>query len=209
MALLDHVLALAAPLIRRLGQRKLTERRAQFALTLPAPGRVVFLGDSIIEQGQWDGWFPALPTLNRGIGGESIADVATRLGSALHAPRAVVLMIGTNDVHASRNSADIADAAIRMKKLVSAIRTAAPDAALIVNSVAPRTLHYRERIAQFNAGLVQIAAAADVQYLDLWPVMAGPDGAIRPELTTDGLHLTAQGYSVWAGALQPMLARFN
>lgn len=67
MALLDHILALAAPLIRRLGQRKLAERLAQFALMPPTPGRVVFLGDSIIEQGQWDGWFPALPTLNRGI----------------------------------------------------------------------------------------------------------------------------------------------
>ena len=206
MALLDHVFALAAPLIRRLGQRKLAERRAQFALMPPAPGRVVFLGDSIIEQGQWDGWFPALPTLNRGIGGESISDVAARLGSALHAPRAVVLMIGTNDVHEARNSDDIAAAAIRMRDLVGAIRQAAPDAALIVNSVAPRTLHYCERIAQFNAELVQIAAAADAQYLDLWPVMARPDGAIRPELTTDGLHLTAQGYAVWAEALKPMLA---
>ena len=207
MALLDHVFALATPLIRRLGQRKLTERRAQFALTPHAPGRVVFLGDSIIEQGQWDGWFPALPTLNRGIGGESIADVAARLGSALHAPRAVVLMIGTNDVHAARNSGDIAAAASRMKVLVSAICQAVPDAELIVNSVAPRTLHYQERIAQFNAALVRIAAAADAQYLDLWPIMAGPDGALRPELTTDGLHLTAQGYATWAGALQPMLAR--
>ncbi len=209
MALLDHILALAAPLIRRLGQRKLAERLAQFALMPPTPGRVVFLGDSIIKQGQWDGWFPALPTLNRGIGGESIADVAARLGSALRAPRAVVLMVGTNDVHEARNSADIAAAAIRMKSLVSAIRKTALDAALIVNSVAPRTLHYRERIAQFNAELVQIAAAAEAQYLDLWPVMAGPDGAIRPELTTDGLHLTAQGYAVWAGALEPVLARFD
>ena len=209
MAVLDHVFALAAPLIRRLGQRKLAERRAQFALMPPAPGRVVFLGDSIIEQGQWDGWFPALPTLNRGIGGESIADVAARLDSALHAPRAVVLMIGTNDVHEARNFADIAAAAIRMRDLVGAIRQAVPAAALIVNSVAPRTLHYRERITQFNAELVRIAAAADAQYLDLWPVMAGPDGAIRPELTTDGLHLTAQGYAAWAGALKPLLARFD
>ena len=206
MALLDHVFALAAPLIRRLGQRKLAERRAQFALVPPAPGRVVFLGDSIIEQGQWDGWFPALPTLTRGIGGESIADVAARLGSALHAPRAVVLMIGTNDVHEARNSADIAAAAIRMKTLVEAIRQAAPEVVLVVNSIAPRTLHYQERIVAFNAELVRIAAAADAQYLDLWPAMAGPDGAIRPELTTDGLHLTAQGYAVWAEALQPMLA---
>ena len=209
MALLDHLFALAAPLIRRLGQRKLAERRAQFALMPPAPGRVVFLGDSIIEQGQWDGWMPDLPTLNRGIGGERIADVAARLGTALHDPRAVMLLVGTNDVHEARNPADIAAAASRMNYLVNAIRKVAPDAALIVNSVAPRTLQYRDRIVMFNAELVRIVAAADAQYLDLWPVMAGPDGAIRPELTTDGLHLTAAGYAVWAKALQPVLARLG
>ena len=92
MAVLDQLLGLAAPLIRRMGRRKLVERIAQFSL-MPAPtGRVVFLGDSIIEQGLWDGWFPGLPTLNRGIGGESIADVLARLDSAIHAPRAVVLL---------------------------------------------------------------------------------------------------------------------
>jgi lysophospholipase L1-like esterase len=40
------------------------------------------------------------------------------------------------------------------------------------------------------------------------PAFAGPDGAIRPELTTDGLHLSVAGYKVWTDLLRPLLSQF-
>ena len=50
-------------------------RASQFAELAPAPGHVVLLGDSITEQGLWQEWFSGQPVLNRGISGETSADL--------------------------------------------------------------------------------------------------------------------------------------
>jgi len=45
---------------------------------------VLFLGDSITEQGMWHEWLPEVPTLNRGIGGDTVHEVQARLDSAVN-----------------------------------------------------------------------------------------------------------------------------
>jgi lysophospholipase L1-like esterase len=52
-----------------------------------------------------------------------------------------------------------------------------------------------------NAQLKQVAAETGVEYLDLYPLFVNGEGYLRPDLTTDGLHLNASGYLVWRSAL--------
>jgi hypothetical protein len=73
-------------------------RRSQFEQLIPRPGQFVFLGDSNIEQGAWNEWFPTLPCINRGIGGDTVNGVRLRLDSAINQPLGVSLVIGSNDV---------------------------------------------------------------------------------------------------------------
>lgn len=205
---LDRILPPFAPLLRRALTSKQTLRRAQFEALPPAPGRVVFLGDSITEWTAWEDWFPDLRTVNRGIGGEAICDVMQRLPSALVAPRAISLLIGTNDLHGLGRSTEIDKIAQQMEALVGAIRDIAPSAHLFVSSVLPRSTHFRDRIVALNAHYRHITSKAGATYVDVWPALAGDGGAIRPAFTTDGLHLSVAGYAAWVAVLRPHLARF-
>lgn len=149
-----------------------------------------------------------MPTLNRGIGGQAICDIVSRLDTATGEPLAISLLVGTNDLHGLGRSRRVDDIAGQMRDLVAEIRRREPKALLLINSVTPRSTHFRERIVRLNEYYRHIAAANDAQYLDLWRALSGDDGAILRRHTTDGLHLSAEGYKAWADVLQPHLAPF-
>jgi len=200
---------LLAPYRRRVAQAQQARRVAQFGAVPATPGRIVFLGDSITEWALWEDWFPGLRTCNRGIAGQGIADVVARLDTALVDPRAVVLLIGTNDLPSPRRGLDIAPIAAAMTDLVARIRGAAPDAALLINGVLPRSAAHRTMIEELNQAFRGIAAQADATWVETWPAFADADGAIRTEYSYDQLHLTAEGYRAWTNLLRPHLARFG
>lgn len=205
---LDRILPTVAPLLARVLKSRQALREAQFAAVPQTPGRVIFLGDSITEWTAWEDWFPELRTTNRGIGGQAICDVLARLDSAVVASRAISLLIGTNDLHGLGKSMNVPEIAAQMDTLVRCIRGLAPSAALFVNSVLPRSTDFRDRIVQLNKEYQRIAEGHDAVYVDAWSALAGEDGAIRPEFTTDGLHLSIEGYNAWVAVLRPHLIRF-
>ncbi|WP_285320338.1 GDSL-type esterase/lipase family protein [Pseudarthrobacter sp. lyk4-40-TYG-27] len=189
-----------ARLILGFVSRSITMRRSQFEeLPLP-PRRVLFLGDSITEGGQWDEWFPELQTLNRGIGGDDVQGVLTRLDTAIHDPVAISLLIGTNDLGGAKRKAE--DIAASIQELVKEIRKRAPKAPFLINSVMPRRRKYRENITFLNLLLRNIAARENAVFVDLWPALADDNGALREEFTSDALHLNGLGYAAWAKVLR-------
>ncbi|MFE3257952.1 GDSL-type esterase/lipase family protein [Nocardia sp. NPDC059091] len=178
-------------------------RASQFAL-LPTPaGRVVFFGDSITEGGLWDEWFPQVRPINRGISGNTIDDLRARLDTAIDAPAAVFLLIGTNDLSLGRSPGRVGE---NLRELVTEIRECAPHAPLHVQSVMPRKAKFADRIHTLNAAVWKVAAEADAAYIDLWPALADANGALRPEFTRDGLHLSGAGYAAWIEVLRPHVA---
>jgi lysophospholipase L1-like esterase len=173
-----------------------------------AHGRVTFLCDSITEWAAWEDWFPELRTTNRGIAGQAICDVQARLDSAIVEPKAVSLLIGTNDLHGLGKSTSVGQIAEQMQTLVHHIRVMAPSASLLINSILPRSAHFRDRIIGLNTHFQQIADKNGATYVDVWPALADAKGAIRPEMTVDGLHLSIAGYRAWTDVLRPNLAQF-
>jgi lysophospholipase L1-like esterase len=199
------LLRLFAPLLRRVLGRHIAMRRSQFEALPKRRGRVVFLGDSITEDGLWDEWFPDLPTLNRGIGGDSVGGVLDRVDSALHEPRAVSVLVGTNDLAGLGRSHRVGDIAEQMDALLAGIRAAAPDALLLVNGVMPRSKSLADDIEQLNRRYEELAARHGAVYVDLWPALVGPDRALRKDATSDGTHLNGAGYGIWVDILRPHL----
>jgi lysophospholipase L1-like esterase len=192
--------------VRRFVEPHKVMRRLQFEALPKVPDRVVFLGDSITNGGQWDEWFPDLPTQNRGIAGDTVGGVLERLESALHEPRAVSLLIGTNDLSGLGRSHRVNDIAEQMDELLSRIGTMAPHAPLFVNGVMPRSKALAGDIEQLNVRYERLASEHAAVYVDLWPAFVGPDRALRKDLTGDGTHLNGAGYRVWVDVLRPHLA---
>ncbi len=192
--------------LRPILNKAMSMRRSQFeALAKAPPGRVVFLGDSITEQGIWAEWFPELATLNRGIGGDSVGGVITRLDSALHAPVAISLLIGTNDLAGLGASHKVDDIAAQMDTLLGRIREMAPEALLLVNSVMPRSKSLIDEIEQLNRRYQDLAAKYGAAWVDVWPLLAAADRTLRKDLSGDGTHLNGAGYQIWVDALRPHL----
>jgi lysophospholipase L1-like esterase len=164
-------------------------------------------------------WFPVelLPAhrnwLNQGISGETSTGLLKRLKLFNPtSPQTIFVMIGINDLIRGASDEVILE---NQKQIILYLQRAHPKTQIVIQSILPHgieqaTWEGREkllaipnsRIRQLNHQLQRIAANKGVKYLDLYPLFANQQGELRPELSTDGLHLSAQGYLVWSSALQ-------
>ena len=176
---------------------------------LPTAGaEVVMLGDSITARGDWSTWFPDAGIANRGVSGNTTAQVLARMDAAALGPatRKVFVLIGTNDLS---RGVDREQIAANTAEIVAGVRARAPRSRIVVQSVMPRRAEYRDAVLELNdrvRTLVRGTVGDDIEFLDLWPALADDDGALTPTFTDDGLHLTAAGYSAWVAVLVPLLS---
>src|SRR6202453_1311909 len=188
-------------------------RAVNAALAPAARGedRVVFYGASMTEGWGRNGstFFPGKPYVNRGISGQTTAQMVVRFRQDvidLH-PKAVLILAGTNDVAGNtgpmtpemteenwRSMADLAKA--------NGIR-------VIFASITPSTdfpwrrgLHPAEKIRALNAWLKEYCAARSLTYLDYYSALTNAEGGMKAELTVDGVHATVKGYEVMAPLAQ-------
>ena len=179
-------------------------------LGAPKPGeqRVVFYGDSITDAwGRAPGttFFPGKPFVNRGISGQTTAQMVVRFRQDvidLH-PAAVVILAGTNDIAGNTGLATlpmIEDNFRSMTELAEAhgIR-------VILASVLPTTdypwhpgLEPAGRIRALNAWLKSYAAAHGAVYLDYYDALVNAQGGMDDKLAADGVHPTPAGYAIMA-----------
>lgn len=178
-------------------------RRSQFEILTPPPRSIVLLGDSITEGGMWDEWLPEYHVVNRGIGGETAAQVLERIDSVAYDPAAVFLLIGTNDLTLGYSIESITE---NVEKIIERVKELAPGAPIHVQSVMPRGPRWRQRVLRLNAAVSQVARRTGAQYVDLWPALEGVDGALKRNYTMDDLHLTGAGYRAWVEVLRPVMA---
>lgn len=196
-------------------QRIWRERRQAFAQSARHDrGAVVFLGDSITH-----GWgdnvggnFPGVKVANRGIGGDTSRGVLVRLRDDVLAvrPRAVVLLIGTNDIEQGAAPETIA-ANIRL--ILAALKQRNPAMPVVLCSVFPSSAAMKrpaDQIKRLNE-LLRIVAQEQPQvtWVDAWTLFANPEGDAKPEEFPDLLHPNASGYAIWAGALRPVFANLG
>ncbi|MEO6943094.1 MAG: GDSL-type esterase/lipase family protein [Lacisediminihabitans sp.] len=168
---------------------------------------IVFLGDSITQNGDWASWFPEANTVNLGVSGDTTDDVLLRLDAAVEAaPDSILLLIGTNDL-GTRQSVEHLVRNIQL--MLVQLRRELPGTRMLVQSILPRAREFADRVQDANIHLRQFAATVHAQYLDLWPAFAEHDGEINPAYSDDRLHLTAAGYEAWLGELRPALHRLK
>jgi lysophospholipase L1-like esterase len=189
------------------------------ALGPPAAGtrRIVFFGDSITDNwGRKAGtFFPGKPYVNRGISGQTTAQMLLRFAQDvvhLH-PAAVVILAGTNDV--AENTGPCTDEQIE-DNFRSMVAIAKQNHIRVILASIPPADHFpwkpgiepAARIRTLNAWLKRYAAEQHVVYLDYYSVLATPEGAMKPDLAIDkAVHPNSAGYDLMQPLAEAAIAK--
>lgn len=185
---------------------------AQLAPPAPGQARVVFYGDSITDAwGRAKGttFFPGKPYVNRGISGQTTAQMLLRFRQDVIdlRPAAVLILAGTNDIAGNTGLATlpmIEDNFRSMTELAKAHRIRVILASVLPVSDYPwhRGLQPAGKVRALNAWLRQYAASSGATYLDYYSALANAQGGMDSRLASDGVHPTPAGYGVMAPLAQ-------
>lgn len=183
---------------------------------------LIFLGDSITHgwEGKgketWEKYYANRHAFNIGISGDRTQHVIWRLqhgnvdGLAHpakgHAPRLVVVMIGTNNSNGKDHIAEeIADG---IKVTVSTLREKLPETKILLLAIFPRGERpnaQREKNAIASDLASKVADGKMVHYLDIGPKFLDENGVLSSDIMPDALHPNEKGYQIWAEAMEPKL----
>ena len=204
-----------------------TEKRHESFNVISKQGeaQLVFLGDSITHG--WEGkgkaiwtkeWAP-LKAANFGIGGDRTEHVLWRLEHGNFdglKPKAVVLMIGTNNTgHQGRPQKELNGAVYEctaeqtaegIKAILTQLQKKCPDAKILVLGIFPRGADKNDKFRQQNEATNAIvkgfADGQKVFFLDVGAKFLEPDGTLSKTIMPDLLHPNEKGYQIWSDAIK-------
>jgi len=161
-----------------------------------------FAGAPVLEEyfGHWN-------IANFGIAGDTTQGVLYRLQNGEgegFSPRAVMLMIGTNN--SGRNTA--AEISEGVGAIVLELQQRFPEANILLLGIFPRggaNDPVRATLAQINETISALDDGEMVHYLDIGDVFLDQNGNIPTSVMSDSLHPSAEGYRLWAEAVQEPL----
>jgi lysophospholipase L1-like esterase len=166
--------------------------------------RVVFFGDSITEL--WRAADPELfsgETLNRGISGQTTAQMLGRFRHDVIAlqPRVVHIMAGTNDLAGNTGPTTPAWIQANIRSMVELARA---NRIGVVLAAVPPALHFNWRpaikpaahVKALNDWLKEYAASEKLGFVDYGAVLGDGSGAMKAQLTSDGVHPNPAAYQL-------------
>jgi beta-glucosidase len=175
---------------------------------------LIFLGDSITQgwanNEVWKKYYGERKAVNMGIGGDRTQHVLWRLDHGNVdglKPKLAVLMIGTNNSNGTDNTAEeIADG---IKAIVAKLRKKLPETKILMLAIFPRGEKpnpQREKNAKASELAAEVADGEMVYYLDIGDKFLTDDKTLTKEIMPDYLHLSLDGYQIWAEAIDPKVA---
>lgn len=175
---------------------------------------LVFLGDSITQGWEdvrevWDNYYSRRKAANFGMNGDRTQQVLWRIEhgnfEGIH-PKAIILLIGTNNSAAGNTAQEIADGVMAV---VQKLRDKVPESKILLLATFPRGERHdnpqRVRVLAANTILQKVADGRMVRYVDIGDRFTNRDGTISQESMPDFLHLSLRGYRLWADAIEPVV----
>ena len=164
--------------------------------------RFLFMGDSLIEFFNWQERFPDREVFNYGIAGETAEGLLARLPNIINrvqSPDLVMIMTGINNV-----AMEDYGFLFTYEKIITRLRETYGQATISMTSLLPVDLFFLgDAIPRINRRLKEIAENNNILYLDLYPLFIDENSrAITSCFEADGVHLSADGYEIWARALE-------
>ena len=182
---------------------------------------VVFAGDSLTQQWEtegkaaWDDSFSDWKPANLGIGGDRTQHLLWRLsiGQELAGldPKVIILLIGTNNL-GSNSPGEIA---LGIQAVVAECRKQKPKTQILLLGLLPRSgrpvsegsefapaVGLNTNIAAVNKLLLKLEDETAVTFLDIGEKFLDAKGNLPANFMPDFLHLSAEGYRLWATSLR-------
>ena len=187
------------------------------AVAKKGEAQVVFLGDSITAG--WNGQkalfekeYGQYKAANFGIGGDQVQHVLWRVENGEFEgikPKAVVLMIGTNNVGNPAHTPELI--ANGIKNIIAAIHQRSPNTKVLLLAIFPRGATEannpgRAKNKAVNALIAKFDDGQKVRYLDIGAKFLTADGTLEKSVMPDLLHLNAVSYQIEADAIREPLA---
>jgi lysophospholipase L1-like esterase len=204
-----------------------TEKRHESFNVISKKGEaeLVFLGDSITHSWEgrgkavWDKTWAPLKAANFGISGDRTEHVLWRLDHGNFdglKPKAIVLMIGTNNTgHQGRPQKEIDNAvykctaeqtAVGIKAILASLQKKCPDAKILVLGIFPRGADKNDKFRQQNEATNAIikgyADGKKIFFLDVSDKFLEADGTLPKSIMPDLLHPNEKGYQIWSDAME-------
>jgi lysophospholipase L1-like esterase len=193
------------PFIPNHGKNRMEKFKAEPLVT----GKIVFLGNSITEMGDWKKLTGDSTVINRGIGGDITFGILQRLDEVINRkPYKIFLLIGVNDIGKDIPPTVIAD---NIKKILRRIQVESPATKIILQNILPVNptinrfpQHYdkQTKIIETNKLLIQVAKETNVPLVDLNKLFRDTKGNLLVKYTSDGLHINTAGYKIWIDHLK-------
>jgi len=185
---------------------QLSHYNSRLALFRKAPaiqGKIMFLGDDVIERGNWRRMLKDSSIVQRGISGDNTFGVLNRLDEATRfKPSNVFVHVGANDL---ARGVPVARVMENLFALVGQLHARVPSAQVVLMGMLPvnsamknfPTLHARdEEIRELNSQLKKYKDVIKYTFVDVYTPLLDQQNALNATLTTDGVHLNPAGYQV-------------
>ena len=184
---------------------------------------VVFIGDSITDfwqQERFGGFFPGKNYADRGISAQTTPQMLIRFRPDVVAlaPRAVVILAGTNDI--AGNTGPMTNEEIQSNLMSMAELAKANGIRVVLSSITPISAYHVAkgaipqttrrpvaRIKAINDWMKSYAAANKHVYLDYYSAMIDNTGMLKAEFSEDDLHPNAAGYKAMAPLAEAAIAQ--
>jgi lysophospholipase L1-like esterase len=174
-------------------------------------GRIIFLGNSIIEFGDWRRLLRDSTIINRGIAADNSFGVLDRLEDVIvRQPGKLFMKIGINDISQNIPAEIIVK---NILTIVERVKTKSPQTKIYVHSILPTNDNVKneypdafdknEQINAVNAQLQGKAKDHPFTYVDLNKELRDRHGKLDEKYAKpDGLHLNEDGYQRWVNLLK-------
>ncbi len=179
----------------------------------------VFMGNSITQN--WmhfhPGYFSENNFIGKGIGGEVTAQMLIRFRKdvILMQPKVVVIFAGTNDIAQNQGYVTHRQIMDNIASMADLARFYGIE--VILCSVLPageymwRPDEFNEMVCpavaikRLNAMIEDYARDNDCRYVDFWTPMSDDEGAMKKELSADGVHPYPDAYFAMEALLTPVI----
>ncbi len=163
---------------------------------------VAFLGDSLTDGYDLEKYYPQFKTANRGIGGDTTHGLEARLQVSVYdlKPKVAVMLIGANNPETMFEN---------YESILMGLQENLPDTKIVLVSMTSMSREWgrKNHLAAYNNVLIRkLADKYGFTFVDMYaPLLDLTTGQLRDSYTTDGGHLTHEGYVVFTETLTPVL----
>lgn len=185
------------------------ERLATFHKEPVVTGKIIFLGNSEIEDADWNKLLKDSTIINRGIRGDISFGLLNRVDDVFkRKPSKLFILIGINDL-----SKGIPDEVVLQNifTLVRMIKSGSRGTEIFIQSILPVNKTFKSfpknydkeaDILTINTQLKKLSKHFGYTYIDLHNQYTNSNLQLEEKYSSDGLHLNATGYAHWAEILK-------